>query len=88
MKISQRTRTQAVELLRCAADLGIYDAYRVGKSPTTILAARELDIAYDGQVWELAFYARAMLVEREASLNTLEVCLEAALRLEDGWIPA
>lgn len=96
MKISKRQRAQVVELLRCAADLGIVDnnpcplteaAHNLGLMRWTSAIDYERDEAV--RLADRAIGETEWLDEPSGSWRGFGVrCLEAAARVEEGFWPA
>lgn len=100
MKVSPRVRTQAIELLLCAADLRLRpkklsnpNALSDAEFPIPS-ATYDLGLKALGEPANLAYAARVgVLADMRLSaydprIQDAFVILEAAKRLEEGWEPA
>lgn len=97
--INPKTRSQAIHLLQCAADVAIAPrederahGYR-GCAFPVITATNHLDYKFGGNTWNLAWAARMEVAGgpkrmREFKINQLDVILNAYALLETGWEPS
>jgi hypothetical protein len=76
--MTARQRAQVVELLRCAADLNVLNPDHGIAQATEALDSDE--------AWQPAYNAR-QAARNDGPTEYRHTCLEAAIRIEQGWEP-